>query len=257
MLANYHTHTERCGHAIGEDREYVEQAIRNGMQVLGFADHCPWVYPDGYISPTRMRPEELDGYVASLLSLKQEYADDITIYIGFESEYTPELLPGQDALLKDYPIDYHILWQHFLDPEPDTFYTGNVFHDETLLERYVDSVTEGMETGRYLYLAHPDLMGFSGDRSIYDKHYRRICAWLQEHDMPVEINMYGVIDHRHYTDPHFLALAGEYGLKAIIGCDAHKPTMLNDTNGQEECLKMAKKAGLQVIDYLPGFGPKH
>ena len=28
MLANYHTHTYRCRHAVGEDREYVEAAIR-------------------------------------------------------------------------------------------------------------------------------------------------------------------------------------------------------------------------------------
>ncbi|MBR1458649.1 MAG: histidinol phosphate phosphatase, partial [Oscillospiraceae bacterium] len=60
MLANYHTHTSRCKHASGEDRQYVENAIRNGMQVLGFSDHCPWVYPDGFVSGTRMMPSELD-----------------------------------------------------------------------------------------------------------------------------------------------------------------------------------------------------
>ncbi len=27
MIANYHTHTARCKHAEGEDREYVEAAI--------------------------------------------------------------------------------------------------------------------------------------------------------------------------------------------------------------------------------------
>ena len=27
MLANYHTHTYRCNHARGEDREYIEHAI--------------------------------------------------------------------------------------------------------------------------------------------------------------------------------------------------------------------------------------
>ena len=28
MYANYHTHTKRCRHAAGEDREYVEAAIK-------------------------------------------------------------------------------------------------------------------------------------------------------------------------------------------------------------------------------------
>ena len=28
---NYHTHTKRCGHAVGEDEEYVIAAINNGL----------------------------------------------------------------------------------------------------------------------------------------------------------------------------------------------------------------------------------
>ena len=26
MIANYHCHTPRCGHAVGSEREYIEQA---------------------------------------------------------------------------------------------------------------------------------------------------------------------------------------------------------------------------------------
>ena len=32
--ANFHTHTTRCHHASGLDREYVEQAIAGENQVL-------------------------------------------------------------------------------------------------------------------------------------------------------------------------------------------------------------------------------
>ena len=34
MIANYHTHTKRCKHATGEDREYVEAAIETGLKIL-------------------------------------------------------------------------------------------------------------------------------------------------------------------------------------------------------------------------------
>ena len=54
MLANYHTHTTRCGHAVGEDREYVETAIRRGLKVLGFSDHVPMPFPDGRESRFRV-----------------------------------------------------------------------------------------------------------------------------------------------------------------------------------------------------------
>ena len=39
LIANYHTHTKRCHHACGEDREYVEAAIESGLKILGFSDH--------------------------------------------------------------------------------------------------------------------------------------------------------------------------------------------------------------------------
>ena len=48
MLANFHTHTYRCHHASGTDREYVESAIRAGVKVLGFADHSPYWFPGDY-----------------------------------------------------------------------------------------------------------------------------------------------------------------------------------------------------------------
>lgn len=36
MIANYHTHTWRCRHADGTEREYVERAIEGGLKILGF-----------------------------------------------------------------------------------------------------------------------------------------------------------------------------------------------------------------------------
>ena len=153
MFANYHTHTARCHHATGEDKAYVEAAIQNGFQVLGFSDHCPWIFSDGYVSPIRMTPDELDGYVTSLTALKKEYAADITIYIGLESEYVPEMLPEQQKFLQDYPIDYQILGEHFLYPEQRGIYTGKPTDNAAELKHYVDQVIAGMETGNYLYLA--------------------------------------------------------------------------------------------------------
>ena len=41
MLANYHTHTYRCGHAEGDEKEYIECVIRGGLQRLGCDAHRP------------------------------------------------------------------------------------------------------------------------------------------------------------------------------------------------------------------------
>ena len=47
-MINMHTHTTRCQHAKGTDREYVEMAIEAGYDVLGFSDHAPYLFEHGY-----------------------------------------------------------------------------------------------------------------------------------------------------------------------------------------------------------------
>ena len=73
MIANYHTHTWRCRHADGTEREYVERAIEGGLKILGFSDHSPYPFPDGYDSGWRMRRDQVEGYVDTVLALKKEY----------------------------------------------------------------------------------------------------------------------------------------------------------------------------------------
>ena len=70
MKANYHTHTFRCHHARETEREYVEAAIENGIQVLGFSDHTPYLFDEDHSQHIRMRMDELDEYISTVLDLK-------------------------------------------------------------------------------------------------------------------------------------------------------------------------------------------
>ena len=136
--------------------------------------------------------------------------------IGFETEHMPDLIEAQDELLAPYPIDYMILGQHFLKQECDGVYTGAPTTDETTLQNYVDTVIAGLESGRYLYLAHPDLINYVGDAAIYERHMTRLCQYLKEHDRPIELNMLGAVDGRHYPSKRFLDIASKVQNKAII-----------------------------------------
>ena len=248
MLANYHTHTTRCGHASGEDREYVENAIQAGLKILGFSDHCPWVFPDGFVSGMRLKAKEVDGYFSSLEALKKEYAKDIKIYTGFESEYLPELMEAQDNLLKDYPLDYMILGQHFLDKEKNGIYSSSQTTDESILKRYVDIVIEAMETGKYLYIAHADVINYRGSEEIYAKHIGRLCHYLKEKDIPVEINLLGLWTNRHYPSKQFLKIAGQVGNSAIIGIDAHSPKAILNYEAVRRGEELCKEFHLPIAD---------
>lgn len=258
MLANYHTHTSRCMHAVGADREYVENAIKAGFSVLGFSDHCPWDYNNAYRSSIRMASDMVDDYFSSLSDLKNEYANDITIYIGFEAEFIPELIPAQEALLKDYPLDYMIMGQHFFEHEMFGRYTGVPTDDPDMLKMYVDSIIAGMETGKYIYLAHPDLLSFTGDQQLCRSEFLRLCNAMKEKNIPIEINMLGLRNNRHYPRDQFFSIASEVGNTAIIGCDAHSPDMLCDTEGVRLCELFAERHGLTLTEFMPGLGPaKH
>lgn len=255
MLANYHTHTFRCKHANGEDREYIENAILGGMKVLGFSDHCPWIFDDGFVSGTRMEPSELDDYFKCLTDLRDEYKNHIKIYIGFEAEYIPELMEKQNELLKNYPVDYMIMGEHFTGREPFSTYTGFETEDENDLRVYVDCIIEGMKTGKYKYVAHPDLLNFVGDDEIYTRHYTRLCEFLKSQNVPVEINLLGHRDKRHYPNDKFFKIAQSVGNSAIIGCDAHWPQVLSSPKEQEDCVKFAQNYGLKLVDYIEGLEP--
>ena len=112
MIANYHTHTWRCLHASGTEREYVENAIQGGLRILGFSDHTPMPYPDGYVSNVKMLPDQLEDYVDTVLKLKQEYRDDIEIRLGLEVEYYPALFEALLVLVRPLPMEYYLLAQH-------------------------------------------------------------------------------------------------------------------------------------------------
>ena len=111
MIANYHTHTARCGHALGEDREYAEAAYRAGLKTLGFSDHTPHFYLDGGTGrqTIRMRPDELPGYAASVRALAEEYRGQLEILLGVEAEYYPALFARTVELLREHGVEYLIL----------------------------------------------------------------------------------------------------------------------------------------------------
>ncbi len=82
MKVNYHTHTKRCKHAVGEDEEYVLAAIKGGFKVLGFSDHTPWAYKSDFVPRIRMTMDQFGEYCASIHALKEKYADQTKIIIS-------------------------------------------------------------------------------------------------------------------------------------------------------------------------------
>ena len=247
MIANYHTHTHRCNHAVGRERDYVEAALSGGMEVLGFADHTPYIFTDGYYSNFRMRPVQLSGYVQTIADLRQEYRGRIELLTGLETEYYPRHFSELLAFLRDYPIDYLILGQHFIENEYDAPYCGLVTGEKDVVRRYCSQSMEAMNTGLFTYFAHPDLIHYRGDWKFYQEAVRPLCAEAKCCGLPLEINLLGLGNGRHYPNRRFWEVAAEEGCDVILGCDAHAPDMVHVPDTERKALALAAEFGLKVL----------
>ena len=243
MFANYHTHTTRCRHASGTDREYVQAAIESGVKILGFSDHA--VFP--HRSFVGMQPEELPGYVASISALREEFKNDLQIHIGMELEYDPKNFPAQLPFLKEHGIEYLILGQHALFGITDIPGMYQTSDEEKYLDHHCGLQREAMDTGSITYLAHPDMHNFTGSDEVYARHVRRLCRHAKDLDIPLEINLLGLRTNRHYPRPHFWQIAGEEGCKVILGCDAHEPASFLDETGPRAAMELVNRYQLNLI----------
>ena len=258
MKTNYHSHTTRCKHAKGSDEDYVLSAIKAGIQELGFSDHCPWPFEDGYVSPIRMDISQMDDYVQSVRALKEKYKDQINIKLGLECEYFEEFIPWLKKLKEHYPLDYLIFGNHFAENESKSYYFGSDTKTKEQLDDYLKTAIKAMESGLFVYFAHPDL--FMSSYPTFDEDCKKVCRQLcekaKELNMPLEYNISGYIYRESFNCPNsypnknFWKIAKEVGCQAIIGYDAHNHTVYETDKYRDRALKELNELGIEVIDIL-------
>lgn len=251
-MKNYHTHTTRCGHALGKDREYVEAAIKSGIEELGFSDHAPMIFENDHISAFRMALSDTEDYVNSVRSLQNEYKDEISIKLGFELEYYPALFKKELEYLKSFNYDYLILGQHYTDNEFEktAHYSGRKTYSVAILDKYINQCIEGLSTGEFAYIAHPDLINYSGNKELYVAKMTYFCEKLKELDVPLEFNLLGFSDKRNYPNRNFWEIVSEVGNKIIIGFDAHNPTVLGNLNTYNNALKYLNELNITPVEAI-------
>ena len=257
MKTNYHTHTVRCMHANGSDEDFVLSAIKGGFQLLGFSDHTPWKYRTDYVADMRMLPDELPGYVDSISSLRGKYKDQIGIKIGLECEYFPDYMPWLKEQIKKYKLDYVLFGNHHYHTDEKFPYFGHHTDSRDMLDLYEEGAIEGMESGVFCCLAHPDLFMRSYPR--FDHHCtlisRHICRAAVRLNIPLEYNLgYVAYNEAHglssYPCPEFWHIAANEGCTAIIGMDAHNHLDLESSVYYNRAVEELKALGIKRTDEL-------
>ena len=261
--ANYHSHTFRCGHATGTDEEYAKAAFDAGFKVLGFSDHLmgPGLHQQG------IRGEEilLPGYIESVRKLKKKYKGKMTIYLGMEAEWLgKEWIPYYQKLRKEMKMDYLILGQHAF-MEFGKFYWYSEYGDPSYgAEAYLYDLIEGMDSGLFDCVAHPDL--FFNWYPHWDDYAETIARKIAEaaarNHLPLEVNM-GQKNYRpgidiescersHYPFPRFWDIISEYPVDVIIGVDAHSP-LAYERAAYDAFVAFCKNHNLHRLERLKGL----
>lgn len=248
MIANLHTHTPRCRHAKGSEREYVQAAIDGGLQVLGFSDHAPQFFDGDYYSKMRMYPQELADYARDIRALQTEFAGKIEIFLGLEVEYYPDIFEKLLNRSRECGIEYMILGQHWIENEIGQTYLARPTEDESVLERYCKQTVEALRTGLFTYFAHPDIVNFQGDAHLYETQMRFLCREAKAMGVPLEINLEGMRTGKNYPEERFWRIAGEVGNAVVLGADCHLPQGVTGQDRVAPALQMARRCGLQVLD---------
>lgn len=251
LTHSYHTHNERCKHAVGTIADFVKASRSYGIKTVGFTDHTP--FKDNRLLGLRMPYDQLKGYIEEINEAKKNF-NDITIYSGLECEYFRDIKDYYDELVQQ--VDYLILGQHFVVID------GQIIGNESFLKKehliaYVEHIEEALDSGNFKLLAHPDSFGLSytnfDETAIEVTH--RIGLAAKKNDVVLEINANGFRRLKPHGVPYPLRpfweiIAKEYPeVKVIITPDAHHTECLNDW-AVKKAFEFAMDLNIHLVDSI-------
>jgi histidinol-phosphatase (PHP family) len=238
MKFDLHTHHDRCGHAEGKIKDYIEAAYQAGFSVIGISDHSPYFGSeiDRPQPAIAMATSEFPSYVAEVLQLKEKYADKIDVLLGVESDFFPEHVEAYRKQYEKYPFDYIIGSVHLSGGA--SIFNRNRWKglSESVQieqkEEYYRLIQESAKSGMFQILGHIDAMkGFYPDFSaIPTPKVNETLQVIGEQGVAIEINTSGKTKDvgGWYPSDEMLERALFYGVEVTFGSDSHIPERIGD-----------------------------
>lgn len=259
MLSNYHTHTYLCNHAKGSLEDYLAVGKKEGLQILGFSDHCP--YPKDGLDTwerVRMSSEQSHRYIKDIKKLSKK--ESIQIFSGFECEWDFRYENWyRDFLLGELGADYLVFGPHWVYDAGSFIYAPEI-NTKKQLFTYFDTIIEGIASGIYAFVAHPDLVMSDGrpwDANL-EAGFNAIIEASIAYKIPLEINGQGFVKHKvkgengkeRYQYPYdkFWELVAKKNMPIICNSDAHFPENL--VKDVLQARAYATRFDLEIIESL-------
>ncbi|MBP5340851.1 MAG: histidinol-phosphatase [Bacteroidales bacterium] len=261
MLSNFHTHSHYCD-GQGELRDYVELAVANGFDALGFSGHGPVPFENKF----SIKDDQYLNYCNEVRALKEEYKDRIDISLGLEIDYIPGMLEDFAQLIEKGGLEYVIgsvhlipandrpqsvtdLW--FIDgPRQETYDNGLriLFGGDIRrgVKAYFRQQNEMIVRNHPTIVGHPDKVAmhnrgryFSEEEPWYLNLAMETLSLIHEQGLICELNTRGIYKGRHpdyYPSRQLIKAMEQWRIPLLVSTDAHSPEDLLRTEGAYEYL---------------------
>lgn len=247
LPADYHTHTPLCRHATGEPVDLAAQAVRIGLDELGFSDHNPMPRDD--FDDWRMKDSELELYVAKVEQARRAFPQ-LSIKLALEVDYLPGCEDWIRGLTARYPWDYLIGSVHYVSESwaidnPHQLAEWKSKEPMEVWQAYFERLTRAAESRLFDIIGHADLCK---KFCFFPKEdctplFRRFLEAARRHGLALELNTAGLRkDCREiYPSQAFLTLAAQAGVAITFGSDAHAPAEVG--LNLAEAVQLARRVG--------------
>ncbi len=235
---------EFCDHALDSLEDIITAYIRHQFTWIGITEHMPpvsdaFMYPDERAAgrDAARLYARFAAYISTAKTLKQRYAGELDIYVGFETELTSGALPFTRRLIETFEPDYLVGSLHHVDDISFDFSREDYLRAvetqggyDNLYGRYFDLQYELIETLTPEVIGHFDLI------RIYDPDYKtriekpeiarkiqRNLALVAERGLILDFNLAALsknMDEPYISAP-ILEKARDMGIAVVPGDDSH------------------------------------
>jgi histidinol-phosphatase (PHP family) len=270
ILTNYHTHSRFCD-GNSEPEDYVTAALKNKFICLGFSSHAPLPFENSW----SLVSGNVDSYCQAISVLKNNYFDEIEIYLSLEIDYIPGVSLPFAQLQKERSLDYVLGAVHLVkNPEGNNlwFIDGPVNnYDKGLKEIFNNDIRYAVKTyynqlQQMLLSQKPDMVAhfdkvkmnnhhryFQENESWYIKLVDETLDVISACKTIVEVNTRGIYTGKSeslYPGTWVLQKCYDMNIPLTISSDAHKPGDIN--RYFTETGNILKEIGYKSIKILKG-----
>jgi histidinol-phosphatase (PHP family) len=231
-----HVHTKLCHHARGEMEDYVQAAIKRGLEKLIFLEHLE--VGINYFESTWLTEDDFIYYHEEGRRLQEKYHGSIEIELGIEVGYNPSYIEEIKRRLALHSWDRIGISYHFL--ATDSVHLNLVSSKQInidalddlgvneVVKRYYKNLQEAVEKLPGQVLCHIDaVLRHHPKIEITPEHDRLIDDLLDavaHNNMSLEVNTSGYkIKDEPFPSLSILKKAIKRNIPLVAGSDAHRP----------------------------------